>query len=93
MTTDNADFHFIRFKIYQDNNLWYGVSVNSYETLGTVMETSADSKSDLYHRLYLEISELFFANYEVDMFIGNDYTVDFLLTRQDLNFLKVHKSI
>ena len=92
MTNNNADFHFIRFKIYQDGALWYGVSINSYDALGTVVETSANSKHQLYNNLYLEISDMFFDIYATDMFINTDFTVDFLLTRENLNFLKLHKS-
>lgn len=85
-------FQTLHFKVHKDDTEWYATSVGDYDTLGTTIEITAPNILELHQRLYSEISDIFFTEYEVDMFINQNNTVDFLLTQDCIPVINGRKS-
>jgi hypothetical protein len=84
-------FQTLKFRVYKDDMEWCAKSDGSYDTLGTTIEITAPNRLDLHQQLYSEISDIFFGEYEVDMFVNEDYTIDFLLTQDCIPVIGLRK--
>lgn len=84
-------FQTLKFRIYRDDVEWVAKSDGNYDTLGTIIEITAPDRLELHQRLYSEISDIFFTEYEVDMFVEDDYTINFLLTQDGIPIISLRK--
>lgn len=85
-------FQTLKFRVYKDDMEWCAKSDGAYDTLGTTIEIIASNRLELHQQLYSEISDIFFGEYEVDMFVNEDYTIDFLLTQDCIPVISGRKS-
>jgi hypothetical protein len=84
-------FQTLKFRVYKDDMEWCAKSDGAYDTLGTTIEIVAPSRLDLHQQLYSEVADIFFGQYEVDMFVNEDYTIDFLLTQDGIPVITMRK--
>ena len=75
------DFKIITFKVFKDPEEWYARSDDSIFVLGHILDYTAPSREELINTLTLDVNDIFFQEYEIDVFTTEDGPIEILLSR------------
>lgn len=75
------DFKIITFKVFKDPEEWYARSDDSVFVLGHILDYTAPSREELINTLTLDVNDIFFQEYEIDVFTTEDGPIEILLSR------------
>lgn len=75
------DFKIITFKVFKDPEEWYARSDDSVFVLGHILDYTASSREELINTLTLDVNDIFFQEYEIDIFTTEDGPIEVLLSR------------
>lgn len=75
------DFRIITFKVFKDPEEWYARSDDSVYVLGHILDYTAPSREELINTLTLDVNDIFFQEYDIDVFTTEDGPIEILLSR------------